>query len=144
VKVFRPGRAPTGFRAANLHARASLSLDGLRVPWWLPFGRVPEIPPASLATRLAREPRPQLLDVRTPAEFARGHVRGAVNVPVTSLASRLGSVALDPSRPVVAICFTAHRSIPAVRLLRERGFEAVQLAGGMLAWRAAGLPEDGR
>jgi rhodanese-related sulfurtransferase len=114
----------------------------MTVPWWLPFGRVPEIPPASLAARIDREPRPQLLDVRTPAEFARGHLREAVNVPVTSLRSRLESLALDRSRPVVAICLTAHRSIPATRLLRERGFEAVQLAGGMLAWRAAGLPED--
>lgn len=114
----------------------------MRVPWWLPFGRVPEIQPASLAARLDRAPRPQVLDVRTPAEFARGHVRAAVNVPVSSLRSRLDSLALDPSRPVVAICLTAHRSIPATRLLRQRGFEAVQLAGGMLAWRAGGLPED--
>jgi rhodanese-related sulfurtransferase len=114
----------------------------MRVPWWLPFGRVPEIHPASLAERLDREPRLQLVDVRTPAEFARGHVRGAVNVPVTTLPSRLPSLGLDRSRPVVAICLTAHRSIPATRLLRQRGFEAVQLAGGMLGWRAAGLPED--
>lgn len=83
-----------------------------------------------------------MLDVRTPAEFVRGHVRGAVNVPVTSLRSRLASLDLDRARPVIAVCLTAHRSIPATRLLRERGFDAVQLAGGMLAWRAAGLPED--
>jgi rhodanese-related sulfurtransferase len=45
---------------------------------------------------------------------------------------------------VVAICLTAHRSIPAVRLLRARGFEAAQLAGGMLAWRVAGFGEETR
>ena len=39
------------------------------------------------------------------------------------------------------VCLTAHRSVPAVRLLRERGFDAVQLSGGMIAWRAARLPE---
>jgi rhodanese-related sulfurtransferase len=115
----------------------------MHVPWWLPFGRVPEVEPASLAALLDREPRPQVLDVRTPAEFMRGHVRGAVNVAVTSLPSRLESLGLDRSRPVVAICLTAHRSIPATRLLRQRGFEAVQLTGGMLAWRAARLPEEG-
>lgn len=115
----------------------------MHVPWWLPFGRVPEIQAASLAADLDREPRPQVLDVRTPAEFAAGHVRGALNVPVTSLPSRFESLGLDRSRPVVAICLTAHRSIPATRLLRQRGFEAVQLAGGMLAWRAADLPEVG-
>jgi len=114
----------------------------MRLPWWLPLGRVPEIEPGPLARRLEREPRPQIVDVRTAAEFARGHLPGAVNVPVTSLPASLASLRLDRSRPVVAICLTSHRSIPAVRLLRTRGFEAVQLAGGMLAWRAAKLPEE--
>jgi rhodanese-related sulfurtransferase len=102
---------------------------------------VPEIQPAALAARLTQAPRPQLLDVRTPAEFARGHLAGAVSVPITALAARLPALALDPARPVVAICLTAHRSVPAVRLLRRLGLDAVQLAGGMMAWRAAGLPE---
>jgi rhodanese-related sulfurtransferase len=60
---------------------------------------------------------------------------------MTALRSRIESLKLDPARPVVAICLTAHRSVPAVRLLRERGFDAVQLSGGMIAWRAARLPE---
>jgi rhodanese-related sulfurtransferase len=41
---------------------------------------------------------------------------------------------------VVAICLSAHRSPPGVRLLRQAGIDARQLAGGMLAWRRAGLP----
>ncbi|HYQ81412.1 MAG TPA: rhodanese-like domain-containing protein [Anaeromyxobacteraceae bacterium] len=113
----------------------------MELPWWLPFGRVPEIAPADLAERLRRRPWPQLVDVRTPAEFAGGHVRGAVNVPVTEFRARLDSLGLDPARPVVAVCLTAHRSVPAVRLLRQRGFEAMQLAGGMRAWRSERLPE---
>lgn len=111
------------------------------LPWWFPFGRVPEIAPGELVERLRQRPWPQVLDVRTPGEFAGGHLRGALNVPVTALSSRLDSLELDPARPVVAICLTAHRSVPAVRLLRQRGFEAVQLAGGMMAWRAQKLPE---
>jgi len=113
----------------------------MRLPWWFPFGRVPGIAPADLVERLGRRPWPQVVDVRTPPEFAGGHLRGAVNVPMTSLRSRLEALKLDPARPVVAVCLTAHRSVPAVRLLRERGFDAVQLSGGMLAWRAARLPE---
>jgi rhodanese-related sulfurtransferase len=113
----------------------------MRLPWWLPFGRVPEIGPAELAARLEAEPRPQLVDVRSAAEFAAGHVRGAVSAPLHRLPRRLDALALDRGRPVVAICLTAHRSIPAVRLLRARGYDAVQLAGGMAAWRASRLPE---
>jgi rhodanese-related sulfurtransferase len=113
----------------------------MKLPWWFPFGSVPGISAPELAERLKRKPWPQLVDVRTPTEFAGGHVRGAVNVSVSALASRLDALKLDPARPVVAICLTAHRSVPAVRLLRERGFDAVQLAGGMMAWRAQKLPE---
>jgi rhodanese-related sulfurtransferase len=116
----------------------------MRLPWWLPFGRVPEIASAELAERLGRNPRPQLLDVRTAAEFAGGHLLGAVNLPVTALTARLDALKLDPARPVIAICLSGHRSIPAVRLLRQRGFDAQQLAGGMLAWRAQKLPETRR
>jgi rhodanese-related sulfurtransferase len=116
----------------------------MRLPWWFPFGRVPEIAPGALVERLKHGPWPQVVDVRTPGEFASGHLRGAVNVPVTVLSSRLASMELDPARPVVAICLTAHRSVPAVRLLRQRGFDAVQLAGGMMAWRAEKLPEARR
>jgi rhodanese-related sulfurtransferase len=113
----------------------------MRLPWWLPFGRVPEIAPSALAELVERGPAPQIVDVRTPAEFARGHVRGARNVPVMALPSRLDSLSLERGRPVVAVCLTAHRSVPAVRLLHQRGFDAVQLTGGMMAWRAEKLPE---
>lgn len=110
-------------------------------PWWLPFGRVPEVSAEELAARLNDRLPPQLLDVRTAGEFRAGHIAGAINVPVTSLSGALPGLALDRSRPVVAICATAHRSIPAVRLLRGSGLEAAQLAGGMMAWRSARLPE---
>ena len=112
----------------------------MRLPWWLPFGPVPEIHAPALSLALGQGAPPQLVDVRTSREFAGGHIEGAVNVPVTELAGRLPGLELDPARPVVAICLTAHRSIPAVRLLRGHGLEARQLAGGMLAWRAQGLP----
>jgi rhodanese-related sulfurtransferase len=113
----------------------------MRLPWWLPFGPVPEVPAPALSRELGQDAPPQLVDVRTAREFASGHIEGSVNVPVIELAGRLPGLALDPSRPVVAICLTAHRSIPAVRLLRGYGLDARQLAGGMLAWRARGLPE---
>jgi len=113
----------------------------MRLPWWVPFGAVPEIAPTSLASDLAGAAPPLVLDVRTPAEFAAGRIAGAVNVPVTELRSRLPSLGLPPGATVVAICLSAHRSIPAVRLLRAAGHGASQLRGGMLAWRRAGLPE---
>ncbi len=112
----------------------------MKLPWWLPFGSVPEVHPRDLVAELADGNAPFLLDVRSAAEYATGHLEGAVNVPVTSLAGRIGSLGIPVGRPVVAICLSAHRSPPAVRLLRGAGLEARQLAGGMIAWRLAGLP----
>lgn len=107
----------------------------------LPFGEVPELPASELAKKLKGPNPPQIVDVRTKSEHKSGHVRGAINAPISSLARTLPNLKLDKSRPVVAICLTAHRSIPAVRMLIDAGYDAVQLAGGMRSWREAGLPE---
>jgi rhodanese-related sulfurtransferase len=112
--------------------------DELRT--WNPFGSVPEIEPRELLLALEVESPPILLDVRTVIEWERSRIEGAMSVPITSFADRLAALELDRARPVVAICLSAHRSVPAVRLLNERGYRAAQLAGGMLAWWAAKLP----
>ena len=112
----------------------------MNLPWWLPFGRVPEISARELH-ELLKDGGAQLIDVRTPVEFAAGHVVGARNVPVNALKQKLPTLALDPQQPIVAICATAHRSPPAVRLLRAAGYQNVrQLSNGMLSWYAAKLP----
>jgi rhodanese-related sulfurtransferase len=134
-----PGAGVQRNRASNPF-RGGWLPRAMNVPWWLPFGRVPEVRPADLVAELASRTGPVLLDVRTPGEFASGHISGAVNVPVTSLPGRLPSLGLPSGRPVVAICLSAHRSPPAVRLLLRGGVDARQLAGGMIAWRLAGLP----
>ncbi len=112
--------------------------------WWVPFGRVPEIKAAELHARLNGPSPPQLLDVRTTLEWRKSRIAGAVHVPITKLRRRLDGLGLDPKRPIVAICLTGHRSVPAVRLLHSQGFaEAVHLAGGMTAWWRDELPSDG-
>ena len=114
----------------------------MNLPWWLPFGRVPEISAAELS-KLMQDGGAQLIDVRTPAEFAAGHVAGARNVPIHTFKQKLPTLALDSKQAIVAICATAHRSPPAVRLLRAAGFENVmQLKHGMLSWYAARLPTN--
>jgi rhodanese-related sulfurtransferase len=113
-----------------------------RVKRWLPFGAVPEIDHRELADRLEGRDAPVVLDVRTETEHARSRIPGARNVPIHRLPKELDALDLAPGAEVVAICRTAHRSIPAVRLLRERGFDAAQLKDGMQAWWAAGLPTE--
>ncbi len=71
-----------------------------------------------------------LLDVRTPGEFGRGHVRGALNVPVQVLAERLADV---PGDRVVVYCRSGARSASAARLLERHGKEVLDL-GAMSSW----------
>lgn len=115
----------------------------MRLPWWWPFGRVDEIAPRALEALLARDGggNIQLIDVREEFEYQQGHVVGARSVPIHALPQSLDSLGLDPQRPIVAICLSGHRSIPAYRLLKRKGYDQVySLAGGMLAWRRDQLP----
>jgi len=113
-------------------------------PWWSPFGRVPEVSAQELHDRLMCGEEIQIIDVRTPHEFANGHIGGAVNVPIQSFLRGLPDLGLDISKPVVTICKTAHRSIPATRVLRRRAFDAAQLAHGLDEWRRQQLPMESR
>lgn len=72
-----------------------------------------------------------LLDVRTPIEFAGGHIDGAINIPVGELAQRMGEV---PEGPVVVYCRSGARSARAAGSLVQSGREAVYDLGGMGAW----------
>lgn len=110
--------------------------------WWWPLGRVPEITPAALHAALQAGGPLQLVDVRTRPEHARGHITGARPAPIHTFRAAWPALNLDPGRPVILICRTAHRSIPATRLLQARGFDARQLTGGMNAWEAQGLPTE--
>lgn len=111
--------------------------------WWLPFGQVPEINADELNARLAGRTRLRIIDVRSGAEWRRSHIPGAVSVPINELKARIASLRLDAQQPIVAICLSAHRSIPAVRLLQAQGFEnTVQLKGGMLAWWNKNYPTE--
>lgn len=113
--------------------------------WWIPFGKVPEMP-ADQVERLRQDAATglQIVDVRTSLEWKASHIPGAISVPITEFNTRLPGLQLDKARPVLAICLSAHRSIPAVRKLRQQGFkQAYQLQGGMLSWWKAKLPTTG-
>jgi phage shock protein E len=71
-----------------------------------------------------------LVDVRTPAEFAQGHVEGALNVPLGQLEGRLSDLG-ERSHPVVLYCRSGNRSGQAKRLLERNGFSEVHDVGAM-------------
>jgi len=97
---------------------------------------VPNVDPEEAARRVAEGA--VLLDVREPDEWEAGHAPEAVHIPLASLAARAGE--LDRDQPVVAVCRSGARSERAAGTLRQRGYEAMNVGGGMQAWSAAGLP----
>jgi phage shock protein E len=71
----------------------------------------------------------QIVDVRSPEEFRDGFYPGAVNIPVSDLARRLGEIKKD--KPVVVYCASGGRSGMAARLLKSSGYAEVVNAGGL-------------
>lgn len=77
--------------------------------------------------------RPFLLDVRTPQEFASGHIPGAVNIPVDDLRSRLGELPKD--RKIAAYCQGGQRGYLATRILLQAGYSAANVGGGYKTYK---------
>ncbi len=78
-----------------------------------------------------------LLDVREDDEWQAGHIEGAQHIPLGQLGERLGE--LPSGRPIVAVCRSGSRSAAAVRGLKQKGYDAANLEGGVTAWSRAGL-----
>lgn len=85
------------------------------------------------ALAVASGERPYLLDVRTSEEFVEGHLPEAINIPVDELRQRSNELPKD--RPIVAYCQVGQRGYLATRLLRQRGFDVVNLSGGYKTYR---------
>ncbi len=83
----------------------------------------------------------QLVDVRTPEEYAEGHLEYAKNINVFDsdfIEKALKS--LDESKPVAVYCRSGKRSADAAQKLAEKGFSVTNLKGGILAWKANHQP----
>ncbi|MEI6555232.1 MAG: thioredoxin domain-containing protein [Paludibacter sp.] len=111
--------------SANLQAQTATSLDA-----------------ASFAAKMKQLPNAQLIDVRTPGEFAQGHITNAKNVDINSSDFQQRVVKLDKNKPVLLYCLSGGRSSNAMNVLSSMGFKEIyNLSGGMMRWRAANMPE---
>lgn len=84
----------------------------------------------------------QLVDVRTPNEYSKGSLAGAVNIPAADLVSRIDT--LDKNRPVILVTQNGRRAQQELKQFKSKGFSDVYvLEGGLVAWQAAKLPLTG-
>lgn len=93
-----------------------------------------EIDPQALAELVRTRSPLAIVDCRTQEERRFVHLAGSVHIPLDELASRQGE--LDPETPVVVLCHHGVRSLRAAAFLREEGFAARSLAGGLERWSA--------
>ncbi len=93
---------------------------------------VVEITPTEFVERRSRGESLTLLDVREEWELGVASVPDVVHIPMGEVADRLGE--LDRNREVVVLCRSGRRSLQVANFLQQNGFQAVNLAGGILAW----------
>ena len=103
------------------------------------FDPLPAVDVVEAERRLREDPdQPLLVDVREPAEFLAVRAPGAVLLPTSEFAARMGE--LPPDRPLLVVCHLGGRSAAVVGFLQRSGRAATNVDGGMDAWERAGLP----
>src|SRR5215212_4471156 len=106
---------------------------------WAMLTSLPHVPEIGIEDLDPDDGRTMLLDVREPAEFAGGHIPGAVNIPQSDLATRIDEIPRD--RPIQVICQAGMRSLRSAQFLWQLGYrEVASVRGGTGAWIAAGKP----
>ncbi len=104
--------------------------------------KVPSIGAAELHAQRESGAAPVVIDVRTPNEYASGHIPGALNIPFDQVAQRIGEI--ETPQGVALYCMVGPRARRGESALLAAGYEKVfHLEGGLAAWQAAGLPVEG-
>lgn len=138
-------------RSALIGAVAgALVLAGL-IAFWPSSSDAPEVGESSdlisvqdasvLIESRAGDPSFVIVDVRTPEEFAQGHIEDAVNIDVEDASFAPAIADLDPGVTYLVYCRTGNRSATAVAQMRSAGLtDVIDVEGGVVSWTEAGLP----
>jgi len=105
--------------------------------------QAPSIEPEALYALLKGEDAPRVIDVRSPAEYAAGHIPGALNLPFEEIAERI--VEVDTPNGVALYCMVGPRARKGEAALHSSGYTKIlHIQGGLSAWKQRGLPVETR
>jgi rhodanese-related sulfurtransferase len=99
---------------------------------------VTKITPEELNEKMKFGKHPLIVDVRQPDEYRQVHIKGAKLIPLTEIYKHLDE--LPKGREIVCVCASGQRSRSAAKILDKEGFIALDLRGGMIAWRRNKFP----
>ena len=99
-----------------------------------------KITPQDLVS-LTNKDAAKLIDLRSPNEFADGHITGSINIPYADIEDRLHEIKLQEGKSLVLICDSGSQSANAGEVLNKSGYQnTVILSGGIGAWKLDNLP----
>lgn len=98
--------------------------------------------PSDFSIKMKSHPEITILDVRTSAEFSKGHIANALNIEWNDSNFEKSVARFDKNKPILVYCLSGGRSASATSFLRKIGFKEVyELEGGLLKWRSAAYSE---
>jgi len=93
------------------------------------------------AVRLINDRDALIVDVRPHAEFKKGHLMNAVNLPLAKVDEKVSELGKDKSRPIIVYCALGGSGVEAARKISGHGYtEVYPISGGLDGWMAADLP----
>lgn len=101
---------------------------------------VAELDPVVFRDKVKATKGAVVVDVRTPEEFAEGHLENAINIDVKAADFEQKSASIDKSKPVFVYCLSGIRSKRAALSLQQRGYKVTSMKGGITAWKDSKLP----
>ncbi|MDL9947406.1 rhodanese-like domain-containing protein [Gordonia sp. ABSL11-1] len=104
------------------------------------MGDIRQVPVTELPDDFSDETDRVLLDVREDDEWATGHVRGALHIPLADVPARIEEIDLDAD--LLVVCHSSGRSMRVLQYLDQLGYEGSCVRGGMLAWLEQGKPVE--
>lgn len=99
-----------------------------------------DIPAKEVRTLLAKDKNVVLIDVRSPQEYNEERIANTPLIPLQLLEKRIGELERYKKKKIIVYCLSGGRSDLAVEILRDYGFNAVNMQGGLLQWKALRYP----
>ena len=99
------------------------------------------VSPATAIRLMNNEDDALIIDIRAEADYKKGHIKGAKNIPLTDMTAGLEKYTTYKNKSVLIYCNSGNSATRAIKLLKAAGFDKVNnLEGGIAAWKEANMP----